>query len=96
MPGSMGLKTGLSSLLGTSLMSCLLSSLTSYLGQEVFDLQLLGGMMDGYEGFKTTKKVTDNIAYLVPRNTNIDQPGRSGREGGSGANSAQQEDEDID
>ena len=53
-------------------------------------------MMDGYEVFKTTKKVTDNIAYLVPRNTNIDQPGRSGREGGSGANSAQQEDEDID
>ena len=52
--------------------------------------------MDCYEVFTTAKKVTDNIAYLVPRNTNIDQPGRSGREGGSGANSAQQEDENID
>ena len=66
------------------------------LNTTVFDLQIIGGMMDSYEVFTTAKKVTDNIAYLVPRNTNIDQPGRSGREGGSGANSAQQEDENID
>ena len=63
-------------------MSCLLSSLTSYLGQEVFDLQLLGGMMDGYEVFKTTKKVTDNIAYFVPRNTNVDQLASLAGQGG--------------
>eukprot|EP00092_Neocalanus_flemingeri_P011936 GFUD01012869.1.p1 GENE.GFUD01012869.1~~GFUD01012869.1.p1 ORF type:complete len:531 (+),score=211.61 GFUD01012869.1:148-1593(+) len=44
-----------------------------YLGQEVFDLQLMGGMMDGYTVFKTAKKVTENIAYFVPRNTNVDQ-----------------------
>ena len=44
-----------------------------YLGQEVFDLQLMGGMMDGYTVFKTAKLVTDNIAYFVPRNTNVDQ-----------------------
>ena len=68
----------------------------SLLNTTVFDLQLIGGMMDCYEVFTTAKKVTDNIACLVPRKTNIDQPGRSGREGGGGASFAQQEDEDID
>ena len=44
-----------------------------YIRQEVFDLQVMEGMMDGYEVFKTAKKVTDNIAYFVPRNNNVDQ-----------------------
>jgi len=44
-----------------------------YLGQDVFDLKLMGGMVDGYDVFKTAKQVTDNIAYFVPRNTNVDQ-----------------------
>ena len=44
-----------------------------YLGQDVFDLQLCGGCVDGYQVFSTAKKVTDNIAYFVPRNTNADQ-----------------------
>ena len=43
------------------------------LGQEVFDLQLMGGILDGYEVFKTANKVTDNNAYSVARNTNVDQ-----------------------
>ena len=30
-------------------------------------------MMDWYEVFTTAKKVTDNIAYFVPRNNNVDQ-----------------------
>ena len=29
--------------------------------------------MDGYKVFKTANKVTDNIAYSVARNTNVDQ-----------------------
>jgi len=44
-----------------------------YVNQEVFDLKLMGGMMDGFDVFFTAKKVTENIAYFVPRNTNVDQ-----------------------
>jgi len=44
-----------------------------YLDQEVFDLQLMGGMMDGFNVFSTASTVTENIAYFVPRNTNVDQ-----------------------
>ena len=29
--------------------------------------------MDGYEVFRVAKSVTNNIAYFVPRNTNVDQ-----------------------
>ena len=38
--------------------------------------------MDGYEVFKTAKKVTDNIAYLVPRNINEDQLSSLAGQGG--------------
>ena len=44
-----------------------------YLGQEVFDLKECGGCVDGFEVFRTAKLVTDNIAYFVPRNTNVSQ-----------------------
>jgi len=44
-----------------------------YLNQEVFDLKLMGGMMDGFSVFSVAKEVTDNIAYFVPRNTNVEQ-----------------------
>lgn len=44
-----------------------------YLDQEVFDLQLMGGCMDGYKVFETALQVTPNIAYFVPRNTNMEQ-----------------------
>ena len=29
--------------------------------------------MDGLEVFRTARLVTENIAYFVPRNTNVDQ-----------------------
>jgi len=44
-----------------------------YAYQEVFDLKLMGGMMDGFAVFSTAKTVTENIAYFVPKNTNIEQ-----------------------
>ena len=44
-----------------------------YLGQEVFDLKECGGCVDGFEVYRTAKLVTDNIAYFVPRNTNVSQ-----------------------
>jgi len=44
-----------------------------YLNEEVFDLKKMGGILDGYEVYKQAKLVTDNIAYFVPRNTNVDQ-----------------------
>eukprot|EP00090_Calanus_glacialis_P029549 TRINITY_DN47417_c0_g1_i1.p1 TRINITY_DN47417_c0_g1~~TRINITY_DN47417_c0_g1_i1.p1 ORF type:complete len:339 (-),score=112.93 TRINITY_DN47417_c0_g1_i1:9-1025(-) len=44
-----------------------------YVNQDVFDLKLMGGMMDGFDVFSTAQKVTENIAYFVPKNTNVDQ-----------------------
>lgn len=44
-----------------------------YLNEEVFDLKKMGGILDGYEVYNQAKLVTDNIAYFVPRNTNVDQ-----------------------
>jgi len=44
-----------------------------YLDQDVFDLQLMGGCMDGYEVFSVARQLTSNIAYFVPRNTNVEQ-----------------------
>ena len=44
-----------------------------YLNDDVFDVKTMGGMMDGYEVYNTARKVTENIAYFVPRNTNVDQ-----------------------
>ena len=40
-----------------------------YLDQEIFDLRTMGGL----EVFKTAQSVTENIAYFVPRNTNVEQ-----------------------
>jgi len=44
-----------------------------YVNQDIFDLKLMGGMMDGFAVFSTALKVTENIAYFVPKNTNVDQ-----------------------
>lgn len=44
-----------------------------YVSQDVFDLKLMGGMMDGFAVFAKAQKVTENIAYFVPKNTNVDQ-----------------------
>jgi len=44
-----------------------------YHDQEVFDLQLMGGSMDGYKVFQTARLVTDNIVYALPKNTNVSQ-----------------------
>ena len=44
-----------------------------YLDKEVFDLKECGGCVDGYEVFRVARTVTNNIAYFVPRNTNVDQ-----------------------
>ena len=44
-----------------------------YLDQEIFDLKEMGGMMDGYSVFSVAKQITENIAYFVPRNTNVNQ-----------------------
>lgn len=44
-----------------------------YLENEVFDLKTMDGRMDGYDVFETALKVSPNIAYFVPRNTNVDQ-----------------------
>jgi len=44
-----------------------------YLNQEVFDLQVMDGNLCGYQIFEAALKVTPNIAYFVPRNTNVDQ-----------------------
>ena len=39
----------------------------------MFDLAKCGGCVDGLEVFRTARLVTENIAYFVPRNTNVDQ-----------------------
>ncbi|CAG5114139.1 Oidioi.mRNA.OKI2018_I69.chr2.g8207.t2.cds [Oikopleura dioica] len=44
----------------------------AYLDQKMFDLENMGGL-DGVEIFDAAKKITDNIAYFVPRNTNSAQ-----------------------
>ena len=43
-----------------------------YINQEVFDLKE-GIPLDGIEIFNAALQVTDNIAYFLPRNTNVDQ-----------------------
>ena len=44
-----------------------------YLAQESFDLQAMGGCLDGFRAFEVARRVTPNVAYFVPRNTNLDQ-----------------------
>ena len=41
--------------------------------QEVFDLKEMGGCLDGFKAFEVARRVTPNVAYFVPRNTNLDQ-----------------------
>ena len=43
-----------------------------YLGSEVYDLQSMIPM-DGIKIFDEALKITENIAYYVPKNTNVDQ-----------------------
>ena len=43
-----------------------------YLGAEVYDLQSMIPM-DGIKIFDEALKITENIAYYVPKNTNVDQ-----------------------
>ena len=43
-----------------------------YLGSEVYDLQSMI-QMDGIKIFDEALKITENIAYYVPKNTNVDQ-----------------------
>jgi len=44
-----------------------------YTQRNVYNLQTLGGTMDGLEAFKVAEKISKNIAYYVPRNTNVYQ-----------------------
>ena len=43
-----------------------------YLGADVYDLQAMIPM-DGIKIFDEALKITENIAYYVPKNTNVDQ-----------------------
>jgi len=43
-----------------------------YINSEVFDLKK-DIPLDGFELFDVALQITDNIAYFVPRNTNVDQ-----------------------
>ena len=43
-----------------------------YINTEVFDLKN-DIPLDGFEIFNAALEVTENIAYFVPRNTNVDQ-----------------------
>ena len=44
-----------------------------YQKQEVFDLKEMGGCLDGFKAFETAQQVSHNVAYFVPKNTNLDQ-----------------------
>ncbi|XP_078610461.1 trimethylguanosine synthase-like [Branchiostoma floridae x Branchiostoma japonicum] len=43
-----------------------------YLTADVFDIKTMI-VPDGYEIFEKTKQITDNIAYFVPRNADVEQ-----------------------
>ena len=43
-----------------------------YLESDVFDIQSMIPM-DGLKIFEAALEITDNIAYYVPKNTNLDQ-----------------------
>jgi len=44
-----------------------------YQNQEVFDLKEMGGCLDGFKAFEIAQQVSPNVAYFVPKNTNLDQ-----------------------
>ncbi|KAF4519773.1 hypothetical protein B566_EDAN009733 [Ephemera danica] len=52
-----------------------------YLTKEVFDLKDMGGL-DGVELFNLARKVSDHVAYYLPRNINTEQLMRIAGPGG--------------
>ena len=38
-----------------------------------YDLHNMGGQMDGFKVFNVAKSVSQNIAFFVPKNTDLDQ-----------------------
>ena len=54
-----------------------------YASQAVFNLRKMGRQINGLEVFETAKKVTENIAYYVPRNTNVNQLATLAGKGGN-------------
>ena len=44
-----------------------------YLNTRFYNLQKMGGSMDGYKVFSIAKSVTPNLAFFVPKNTNLEQ-----------------------
>jgi len=54
-----------------------------YANQAVFNLRKMGRQINGLEVFETAKKVTENIAYYVPRNTNVNQLATLAGKGGN-------------
>ena len=44
-----------------------------YLNTKVYNLQKMGGSMDGFKVFSIAKSVTPNLAFFVPKNTNFKQ-----------------------
>ncbi|KAK2191637.1 hypothetical protein NP493_48g01082 [Ridgeia piscesae] len=44
----------------------------NYLQAEVFDLKTMI-LLDGFDVFEKTQLITDNIAYFLPRNTDMEQ-----------------------
>ena len=44
-----------------------------YLNTCVYNLQQMGGSMDGFKVFSIAKTVTPNLAFFVPKNTNFQQ-----------------------
>jgi len=44
-----------------------------YVKKDIYNLQELGGNVDGDKAFKMAQKVSKSIAYFIPRNTNIYQ-----------------------
>ena len=44
-----------------------------YLNTPLYDLQQMGGSMDGFKVFSIAKSVTPNLAFFVPKNTNFKQ-----------------------
>ena len=43
-----------------------------YLDSKVFDLQTMISL-DGFKIYQTAREITENIAYYVPRNVDIQQ-----------------------
>ena len=44
-----------------------------YLSKPRYNLQEMGRSMDGFKVFSIAKSVTPNLAFFVPKNTNLQQ-----------------------